>query len=112
MRLDDACHVRRVEQEQNRTENAALGNAQVTNDVSNILSLTTTACVLWRTKELIQDRAAPQMPNDILSLLSKMSWSTVSKAADISNMPRSVTSPLSAAESASDTIFKTAISVE
>ena len=65
-----------------------------------------------RMKELIQYRAAPRMPNDIWSLLSKMSWSTVSKAADISSMPSSVTSPFSAAESASDTIFKTAVSFE
>ena len=65
MYLDAACHVRRVQTEQNRTEDAVLGTQQVTNDVSDILPLTATACVIWRPKEMIQGRAASQMPNDI-----------------------------------------------
>ena len=66
--------------------------------------LAATVYVLRRTKELIHDRAASHMPHDVRSPSNKMSWSTVSKAVDICNMPRIVTSYFSAAESASDTI--------
>ena len=60
----------------------------MTDDVLDLWLLITTVGVLSRMKDEIQDSAVPHMPNDVRSLPRRMSWSTVSKAADMSNIPR------------------------
>ena len=73
---------------------------------------TLTDCVRPCRNDSSHDRTVPWTPNDICKRSSRMSWSTVSNAADKSSKHSRVTSPRSAARSMSVITFRTAVSVE
>jgi len=71
-----------------------------------------TVCERFVMNDWIQSMTDPRIPNADCRRSSRIWWSTVSKAADRSSNANSVTCPRSQARSRSETIFRTAVSVE
>src|SRR6266853_1588857 len=71
-----------------------------------------TTCRLSVRKDLNQDRAELEIPNQLSSLWKRLSWSTVSKAADRSSKRRALTRPWSIEVRRSFWTDKKAVSVE
>ena len=67
MLFDDTCHVYRVPEEQNLTENADLMNTTRDRRFGHLSPLAVTVGVLWRKNLLIQSRAASRVSNDVRS---------------------------------------------
>jgi len=107
--------VRSVQKEQDWLKYTALRDTVVdflSSEYTEYWSPNLTLCVRPVMKVLIHESAFSRIPKEWYSLLIRMSWSTVSKAADRSSKLSNVTSLLSAANRKSVTILSTAVSVE
>ena len=77
-----------------------------------VIPLKMTCCVLPVKNDANHERTVPVNPNELSSRWSRIWWSTVSNAADMSRSPSNVTLPSSAAAKMSDITLRTAVSVD
>ena len=88
------------------------GTPNWTTVVEDVNPLYLMYCLLPTRYERIQLSTVPPNPNDTSSRRRRMLWSTQSKAALRSSIPRRVSLPVTAAIRASEVTFKRAVSVE
>ena len=105
--------IRGVQQKQHWAQHWTLRHTIIKKHRDIAITLCTDTCWLLPVKyDENHSSAEPRIPKLISNRLSRIEWSTVSKAALRSNMPKSDICPLSKAASISVTTLRTAVSVE